>query len=52
MAVVIDRMQVQVAEQPPARSAPAGAAPTSPDPNLLLRLLHLAAERRARLAAD
>jgi len=52
MAVVIDQMQVQVAEQPPARSAPAGATPQAPDPNKLLRLLHLAAERRARLATD
>jgi hypothetical protein len=53
MAVVIDQMNVQVAEQPPARSAPAAAAvPPAPDPNMLMRLLQLAAERRVRLAAD
>ena len=51
MAVVIDQMQVQVAEPPPARSVPS-ATPQAPDPNRLLRLIHLAAERRARLATD
>lgn len=52
MAVVIDQMQVQVAEPPPSRSASASATPQAPDPNALLRRLHLAAERRARLATD
>ena len=52
MAVVIDQMQVQVAEPPPARSVPSSATPLAPDPNRLLRLIHLAAERRARLATD
>lgn len=53
MAIVIDHMDAHLAP-PPAPSAvsssPAGAA--KPDAAALVRIMRLAAERSARLAAD
>jgi len=53
MAVVIDQMQARVSEQSSDR--PTIPSPTGPKPlerDAVLRVLRLAAERRARLVAD
>jgi hypothetical protein len=52
MAIVVDQVQAQVSEPPPERPAAASPAAKPLDRDTLVRLLRLAAARRARLFAD